>query len=46
MTEVIDGMLESHRIGRFVDIESTCAQPEMLPEHGMSQAAELRDIGT
>lgn len=46
VTEVIDGMLESHRIGRFVDIESTCARPEMLPEPGESRPAELRDTGT
>lgn len=32
LCEVMQGMLDSPGIGRFVDIESTCKRPEILPE--------------
>ena len=32
LCEIMQGMLDSHAFGRFVDIESTCARPVMLPE--------------
>lgn len=42
VTEVIGGMLESPRIGRFVEIESRCDRPETMPEPEQSQPPELR----
>lgn len=32
LCEVMQGMLESPGLGQFVDIQSTCARPAMLPE--------------
>ncbi len=32
LCEVMKGMHDSPRLGRFVEIESTCARPAMLPE--------------
>lgn len=32
LCEVMQGMLDSPGLGRFVDIQSTCARPAMLPE--------------
>lgn len=32
LCEVMKGMQDSPRLGRFVEIESTCARPAMLPE--------------
>ncbi|MGR3500910.1 Gfo/Idh/MocA family protein [Pseudaestuariivita sp.] len=32
LCEVMQGMLDSPCLGRFVDIQSTCARPAMLPE--------------
>lgn len=39
LCEVMEGMLQSPRLGRFVEIESTCARPPMLaetPEPGLN----------
>ncbi len=32
LCEVMQGMLDSPGLGRFVDIQSTCKRPDMLPE--------------
>lgn len=32
LCEVMQAMLDSHALGRFVDIATTCARPAMLPE--------------
>ncbi len=32
LCEVMQGMLDSSALGRFVDIQSTCSRPDMLPE--------------
>ena len=45
VTEVMDAMLASPKLGRFVEIESTCARPDPLPERGAPQPAHLRRTG-